>query len=150
MVRLLLVLAPAVAIVGGIGASYLIRSFTSAIRAALVTQRVEKSKKVKAIWFYKWFRKKKSSFRLISPCWDCCWWFIWFAFTHSTQMQLALRHILRLQLFYVQIVIIIIVKANRDRFGNKHIIDDYREAYYWLRSNTRESDKIMSWWDYGY
>ena len=49
MVRLLLVLAPAVAIVGGIGASYLIRSFTSAIRTALVTQRTDSKK---AIHFY--------------------------------------------------------------------------------------------------
>lgn len=31
-----------------------------------------------------------------------------------------------------------------------HIIDDYREAYYWLRQNTAPDAKIMSWWDYGY
>ncbi len=40
--------------------------------------------------------------------------------------------------------------ANKDKWGNKRIVDDYREAYYWLRQNTREDDKIMSWWDYGY
>jgi dolichyl-diphosphooligosaccharide--protein glycosyltransferase len=34
--------------------------------------------------------------------------------------------------------------------GGKEIIDDYREAYYWLRQNTPEDAKIMSWWDYGY
>ncbi len=34
--------------------------------------------------------------------------------------------------------------------GSQHIIDDYREAYYWLRQNTPEKAKIMSWWDYGY
>jgi dolichyl-diphosphooligosaccharide--protein glycosyltransferase len=34
--------------------------------------------------------------------------------------------------------------------GNRHIIDDYREAYYWLRMNTHPEDKIASWWDYGY
>jgi len=34
--------------------------------------------------------------------------------------------------------------------GTKVIIDDYREAYYWLRQNTDENAKIMSWWDYGY
>ena len=42
------------------------------------------------------------------------------------------------------------LKANRDKQGNKHIVDDYREAYYWLRQNTKEDAKIMSWWDYGY
>ena len=30
------------------------------------------------------------------------------------------------------------------------IIDDFREAYYWLRLNTEDEAKIMSWWDYGY
>lgn len=34
--------------------------------------------------------------------------------------------------------------------GSQHIIDDYREAYYWLRQNTPDDAKIMSWWDYGY
>ncbi len=30
------------------------------------------------------------------------------------------------------------------------IIDDFREAYYWLKMNTKKDAKIMSWWDYGY
>ena len=30
------------------------------------------------------------------------------------------------------------------------IVDDYREAYGWLRHNTRPSARVMSWWDYGY
>lgn len=30
------------------------------------------------------------------------------------------------------------------------ILDDFREAYYWLRHNTATDAKIMSWWDYGY
>ena len=34
--------------------------------------------------------------------------------------------------------------------GNRHIVDDFREAYYWLRMNTKSDDKILSWWDYGY
>jgi dolichyl-diphosphooligosaccharide--protein glycosyltransferase len=34
--------------------------------------------------------------------------------------------------------------------GSQHIIDDYREAYQWLRQNTPEDAKVMSWWDYGY
>lgn len=43
-----------------------------------------------------------------------------------------------------------IILANKDRYGNKHIIDDFREAYYWLRMNTKTDAKIVSWWDYGY
>jgi dolichyl-diphosphooligosaccharide--protein glycosyltransferase len=43
-----------------------------------------------------------------------------------------------------------VVLASRAPDGSQHIIDDYREAYYWLRQNTAENAKIMSWWDYGY
>ncbi|RMY83889.1 hypothetical protein D0862_11570 [Hortaea werneckii] len=43
-----------------------------------------------------------------------------------------------------------VVLASRLPDGSQHIIDDYREAYYWLRQNTPETAKIMSWWDYGY
>ena len=43
-----------------------------------------------------------------------------------------------------------VVLASRLPDGSQHIIDDYREAYYWLRQNTPEKAKIMSWWDYGY
>lgn len=43
-----------------------------------------------------------------------------------------------------------VVLASRMPDGSQHIIDDYREAYYWLRQNTPRDAKIMSWWDYGY
>ncbi|EON97288.1 putative oligosaccharyl transferase stt3 subunit protein [Phaeoacremonium minimum UCRPA7] len=43
-----------------------------------------------------------------------------------------------------------VVLASRMPDGSQHIIDDYREAYQWLRQNTHENAKIMSWWDYGY
>jgi dolichyl-diphosphooligosaccharide--protein glycosyltransferase len=43
-----------------------------------------------------------------------------------------------------------VVLASKLPDGSQHIIDDYREAYYWLRQNTHPTAKIMSWWDYGY
>lgn len=43
-----------------------------------------------------------------------------------------------------------VVLASRMPDGSQHIIDDYREAYQWLRQNTKENAKVMSWWDYGY
>lgn len=43
-----------------------------------------------------------------------------------------------------------VVLASRLPDGSQYIIDDYREAYYWLRQNTDKNAKIMSWWDYGY
>lgn len=43
-----------------------------------------------------------------------------------------------------------VVLASRTAAGEQVIIDDFREAYYWLRQNTKEDAKVMSWWDYGY
>lgn len=43
-----------------------------------------------------------------------------------------------------------IVLSARSHDGSRIIFDDFREAYYWLRQNTPEDAKIMSWWDYGY
>lgn len=42
-----------------------------------------------------------------------------------------------------------IIMSHRTQDG-RVIIDDYREAYYWLKQNTPPDAKIMSWWDYGY
>ncbi|KAG5731201.1 Dolichyl-diphosphooligosaccharide--protein glycosyltransferase subunit stt3, partial [Termitomyces sp. T112] len=43
-----------------------------------------------------------------------------------------------------------VVLASQNPDGTPHIIDDFREAYYWLRQNTPEDAVVMSWWDYGY
>uniref|UniRef100_A0A023F931 Dolichyl-diphosphooligosaccharide--protein glycosyltransferase subunit STT3A n=1 Tax=Triatoma infestans TaxID=30076 RepID=A0A023F931_TRIIF len=43
-----------------------------------------------------------------------------------------------------------IVLSARTHEGSQIIFDDFREAYYWLRMNTAEDAKVMSWWDYGY
>jgi dolichyl-diphosphooligosaccharide--protein glycosyltransferase len=34
--------------------------------------------------------------------------------------------------------------------GSLVVVDDFREAYKWLRENTPEDAKVLSWWDYGY
>ena len=34
--------------------------------------------------------------------------------------------------------------------GEAIIVDDYREAYHWLRDKTPEDSRVMAWWDYGY
>lgn len=43
-----------------------------------------------------------------------------------------------------------IVLSARSGDGGRIIFDDFREAYYWLRTNTPDDAKVMSWWDYGY
>lgn len=37
-----------------------------------------------------------------------------------------------------------------DNKGNEIIIDDYREAYFWIRDHTPQDSRVMAWWDYGY
>lgn len=34
--------------------------------------------------------------------------------------------------------------------GQTVMIDDYREAYFWLRDKTPKDSRVMAWWDYGY
>lgn len=34
--------------------------------------------------------------------------------------------------------------------SSRVILDDFREAYYWLSQNTADDARVMSWWDYGY
>jgi len=43
-----------------------------------------------------------------------------------------------------------IVLASYGNDGSRQILDDFREAYYWLWQNTAEDARGMSWWDYGY
>ncbi|KAJ2058014.1 oligosaccharyl transferase stt3 subunit [Coemansia sp. S146] len=43
-----------------------------------------------------------------------------------------------------------VVLSSRGPDGSHLIIDDFREAYYWLRKNTKPEAKVLSWWDYGY
>ncbi len=43
-----------------------------------------------------------------------------------------------------------IVLASYRQDGGRNILDDFREAYYWLWQNTADNATVMSWWDYGY
>ncbi|KAL5510340.1 hypothetical protein EMCRGX_G005869 [Ephydatia muelleri] len=43
-----------------------------------------------------------------------------------------------------------VVLATNNPDGSRNILDDFREAYFWLRQNTPEDARVMSWWDYGY
>ena len=43
-----------------------------------------------------------------------------------------------------------IIQLARIPDGRTIKVDDYRQAYWWLRDNTEEDARIMAWWDYGY
>lgn len=38
-----------------------------------------------------------------------------------------------------------IVLASYGSDGSRQILDDFREAYYWLSQNTDDSARVMSW-----
>ena len=44
----------------------------------------------------------------------------------------------------------IVYKVQNPNNGRPILMDDYREAYWWLRDNTPDDARIMAWWDYGY
>ena len=43
-----------------------------------------------------------------------------------------------------------IILTSTSPSGEINVIDDFREAYSWIRNNTPVDSKIMAWWDYGY
>lgn len=117
MVRLLLVLAPAVAVTGGIGVSVIVRYFAKSL--------VRKDKKRVPL--------EAALAGLALLIYLVCTYVFHATFTGAEAYSSPS-----------------VVLSSRDRNGNKFIIDDFREAYYWLRRNTKDDAKIMSWWDYGY
>ncbi|XP_055373757.1 dolichyl-diphosphooligosaccharide--protein glycosyltransferase subunit STT3B [Condylostylus longicornis] len=44
----------------------------------------------------------------------------------------------------------IVLAFHNSHDGSRNILDDFREAYYWLSQNTADDARVMSWWDYGY
>ena len=62
-------------------------------------------------------------------------------FTQASAFYDRCDHMARYQLSSPQIM----YKAH-----NGQLIDDYRQAYWWLRDNTAEDARVMAWWDYGY
>lgn len=126
MVRLILVLAPISCVLGGIGLSYTLKTYMRFLAPAPPKQLKEKP------------------------------------VTFTAQREIALAVVLALTVMMVFYSLHCawvtseaysspsIVLAARQADGSKVIFDDFREAYYWLRHNTPDDTKIMSWWDYGY
>jgi len=129
MVRLLLVLAPATCIVGAIGLNKLLRSFCKQFRQMILGFRNKEKGKKKAVKFY-------GGVALFGIIFICYLLVRYMEHSHSCADEA-----------YSSPSIIL---SSKDKQGKRHIIDDFREAYSWLRMNTKSSDKILSWWDYGY
>ncbi|XP_057328323.1 dolichyl-diphosphooligosaccharide--protein glycosyltransferase subunit STT3A [Microplitis mediator] len=128
MVRLMLVLAPVMCILGGIGVSSLLLTYMKQLESNKV---VEKKS-----------RKFENNYVLrgeIAMLFIAIVGMLFFSYTlHCTWVTAEAYSSPS------------IVLSARSPDGGRMIFDDFREAYYWLRMNTPEDAKVMSWWDYGY
>jgi dolichyl-diphosphooligosaccharide--protein glycosyltransferase len=129
MVRLMLVLAPVMCILSGIGISSILCIYA---RNAEPEAAGEKKGRRTGESNY-WFKSEIGTCMcclmtvfLASYAWHCIW------VTSEAYSSPS------------------IVLSARGGHGDRIIFDDFREAYYWLRMNTPEDAKVMSWWDYGY
>ncbi|KMQ92421.1 dolichyl-diphosphooligosaccharide--protein glycosyltransferase subunit stt3a [Lasius niger] len=128
MVRLMLVLAPVMCILGGIGASSLLVTYMKQVESGKVVDK--KAKKFENNYV---LRSEIATFFIILMC------VLFFSYTlHCTWVTAEAYSSPS------------IVLSARSPDGGRMIFDDFREAYYWLRMNTPENAKVMSWWDYGY
>lgn len=127
MIRLMLVSGPSSCVLSGIGMSYILRKITKSLKAELINLLSLSKKKVK-VWISFEFALIGLGLIFLACC-KTIWHGTWAAaeaYSHPS----------------------IIMAYNQ---GDKRvIIDDYREAYGWLRYNTKPSARVMSWWDYGY
>lgn len=146
MIRLMLVLAPAACILAGIGVSELMRVGGRGIRQFLIHQKAKKAEREEE-------EKKKKGNKKIEE---------------DTKSEKSLPVDMSFCLLTVLLMILAttifhstfvaaeaysspsIILASKRQDGSRVIIDDFREAYYWLKQNTDKDAKILSWWDYGY
>ncbi|XP_071452114.1 dolichyl-diphosphooligosaccharide--protein glycosyltransferase subunit STT3A [Hetaerina americana] len=129
MVRLMLVLAPVMCILSGIAVSAMLNTYMRQVEPAPKTFD-KKTKKFESNYVM------KSEIAILFVGVMCCFLVSYtFHCTWVTSEAYSSPSI---------------VLSARSHDGSRIIFDDFREAYYWLRMNTPEDAKVMSWWDYGY
>ncbi|XP_066926454.1 dolichyl-diphosphooligosaccharide--protein glycosyltransferase subunit STT3A-like [Clytia hemisphaerica] len=135
MVRLMLVLAPVACILAGIGISSVLSTYMKNVELTSSQQPAQKHPNRKGKQTDPSYPIKNEvatfmvglvTFFLISYTFHCTW------VTSEAYSSPS------------------IVLSAKQNDGSRIIFDDFREAYYWLRQNTPEDAKVMSWWDYGY
>uniref|UniRef100_A0A0G4FBQ2 dolichyl-diphosphooligosaccharide--protein glycotransferase n=1 Tax=Chromera velia CCMP2878 TaxID=1169474 RepID=A0A0G4FBQ2_9ALVE len=148
MIRLMLVVAPAMAVLGGIGLSYALSALCSYLRSPSMADRwvVDRRRESDAGAGGTGGGGKGKG----GPE------------TKRLNRALVLVMIGVLLFYAIQYIVHAtwtssvayshpsIVLASRMRDGTRVIQDDFREGYYWLRKNTAPKSRVMSWWDYGY
>ncbi|XP_046667860.1 dolichyl-diphosphooligosaccharide--protein glycosyltransferase subunit STT3A [Homalodisca vitripennis] len=128
MVRLMLVLAPVMCILSGVAVSSMLTTYMKQVDPSKSVDK--KAKKMESNFVMKseiaTVFVGLMTFLLISYTFHCTW------VTSEAYSSPS------------------IVLSARTHDGSQIIFDDFREAYYWLRMNTPEDARVMSWWDYGY
>nr|CAD7413845.1 unnamed protein product [Timema poppensis] len=128
MVRLMLVLAPVMCILSGIAVSAMLSTYMKQVDPPKTVDK--KAKKFESNYVMKseiaTLFVGVMCFLLVSYTFHCTW------VTSEAYSSPS------------------IVLSARSHDGSRIIFDDFREAYYWLRMNTPEDARVMSWWDYGY
>lgn len=135
MIRLLLVVAPALCVLSGIGISKLMRkAMKTVVRSYNTDPKTPSAKEQTA----------STSRNLIR--------FLFGAIVIAILAVMSIKFVLHGTIVGAEVYSSpSVILSNRDySTGAKVIIDDFREAYYWLRQNSIERSKVMSWWDYGY
>lgn len=141
MIRLLLVVAPAMCVLSGIGVSSLIRD----ILKTVIAKRNSKPASAKSL---ENTRKKSGEKSFVFAIIKVAMVIFAIGFVSSCVVKFMLHGTIVGADIYSSPSVIL---SNRDYdTGSKTIIDDFREAYYWIRQNTPQDSKIFSWWDYGY
>jgi len=137
MIRLMLVVSPAICVLGAIAISELVAAASESFWRPPTakpyknqfpneeTTKVETSRNV---------FNKLIGFGVISVMAAFCFLYA----THCTYVT---------SIAYSSPSIVLQARGGR---GAPVIFDDFREAYQWLYHNTDENAKVLSWWDYGY
>jgi len=142
MVRLMLVLAPVMCILGGIAVSSSLSTYMKYLDKDKTSQHVSNGK---PITMSKQGRNKILDTSNDSQKEGIAWFFVmmmtFFLVTYTFHCTWVTSEAYSSPS---------IVLSARSHDGSRIIFDDFREAYWWLRMNTDEDAKVMSWWDYGY
>lgn len=131
MVRLLLVLAPAVCCLAAIGVSHLIGKSAKSLRLGIIGKKEDPTFRPQTKSRMPW----ESGVIVISLVILILKLFI----VHSTELS-----------SWAYSSPSFIMASGNVADGDRQIYDDYRETYYWMKQNTPKDSKILAWWDYGY
>lgn len=147
MVRLMLVLAPVMCIISGITVSHLLTKYMNSLSAAhqqhLQQQQQPHSSHVSGAASAGRRAKKFDNQSTITPRFAI----IFLGFLTFLLLSYTFHCTWVTSEAYSSPSIVL---SARSHDGGRIIFDDFREAYSWLKENTPEDARIMSWWDYGY